>query len=58
LDCYRIKETGERGFFTMVGKVVSLYQERLKKLSEIVELTDYFSKKIWIILKIFCPGKI
>ncbi len=45
LDCYRIKETGEEVSLQWLEKVVSLYQERLKKLSEIVELTDYFFKK-------------
>lgn len=42
---FKIKETGEKIPFEYLKKVVSLYQERLKKLSEIVELTDFFFKK-------------
>jgi glutamyl-tRNA synthetase len=42
---FKIKETGEEISFRFLQKVVSLYQERLKKLSEIAELTDFFFKK-------------
>lgn len=45
LDLFRIKETKEEVSLDWLEKVVSLYQERLKKLSEIVELVDYFFKK-------------
>lgn len=45
LDWYRIKETGEEVSLPWLEKIVSLYQERLKKLSEIVELVDFFFKK-------------
>lgn len=41
-DTYRIVETGEIINFAYLEKIVSLYQERLKKLGEIVELTDFF----------------
>jgi len=40
-----IKETGERIEFEYLKSVISLYQERLKYLSEINELTDFFFKK-------------
>ncbi len=42
---FRIKETGEIIDKGKIKKIVILYQERLKKLSEIVELTDFFFKK-------------
>lgn len=42
---YAIKETKEKINFDYLAGVVSLYQERLKNLSEIVELTDYFFKE-------------
>jgi len=41
---YKILETGEEISFEYIKKVVFLYQERLKKLSEIAELTDFFFK--------------
>jgi nondiscriminating glutamyl-tRNA synthetase len=41
---YKIKETGEGISFETLTKIVSIYQERLKKLSEITELTDFFFK--------------
>jgi len=40
-----IKETGEEISLETLKKIVSLYQERLKNLSEIVELTDFFFKE-------------
>ena len=41
---FKIKETGEFINLEQLKKIVLLYQERLKKLSEICELTDYFFK--------------
>jgi glutamyl-tRNA synthetase len=41
---YKISETGEEISLEIIQKVVALYQERLKKLSEISELTDFFFK--------------
>ena len=41
---YQIKETGEIIDFEYLKKVVALYQERMKKLSEIGELADFFFK--------------
>jgi len=42
---YKISETGEKINFDNIKKIVSLYQERLKKLSEITELTNFFFKE-------------
>jgi len=42
---FRIKESGEEISFNYLKKAISLYQERLKKLSEISELTDFFFKE-------------
>ncbi|MBZ9572985.1 glutamate--tRNA ligase [Patescibacteria group bacterium] len=42
---YKIIETGEEITFDKLQKIVGLYQERLKKLAEIPELTDFFFKK-------------
>ena len=42
---FKIKETGEEISFDYLVNIVSLYQERLKKLSEIPELTDFFFKE-------------
>lgn len=41
---YQISETGEKITLEFLQKTVSIYQERLKKLSEISELTDFFFK--------------
>ena len=41
---YRIAETKEEINFDCLKKIVAIYQERLKKLSEISELTDFFFK--------------
>ncbi|MCK4781467.1 glutamate--tRNA ligase [Candidatus Parcubacteria bacterium] len=41
---YKILETEEIINFDFLKKIVSIYQERLKKLSEISELTDFFFK--------------
>lgn len=40
-----ISKTGEEISFAHLQKIISLYKERMKKLSEITELTDYFFKK-------------
>lgn len=42
---YRLTQTEEEVTFAYLEKVISLYQERLKKLSEVVELTDFFFQK-------------
>jgi len=42
---FKIKETGEEISIDTIQKIISLYQERLKKLSEITELTDFFFKE-------------
>jgi len=42
---FKIKETGEIIGLDELEKIVSIYHERLKKLSEISELTDFFFKK-------------
>ena len=42
---YKISETGEDVGLDFLKKIVAIYQERLKKLSEIIELTDFFFKK-------------
>ncbi len=39
---YKMRETGEVITFDWLKKIVSVYQERLKKLSEIIQLTDFF----------------
>lgn len=42
---YRVGETSEKITFEDLEKMVSLYQERLKKLSEITQLIDFFFKE-------------
>lgn len=42
---FKIKETGEIIDFHSLRKIISLYQERLKKLSEIPDLVDFFFKE-------------
>jgi len=42
---YEIASTKEIVGFDYLEKIVSLYQQRLKKLSEIIELTDFFFKE-------------
>lgn len=42
---YRISETGENVNFDNLKQIVAIYQERLKKLSEIPELSDFFFKE-------------
>lgn len=44
LQKYKISETGEEINLENLQKIVAIYQERLKKLSEISELTDFFFK--------------
>ncbi|MDD5568801.1 MAG: glutamate--tRNA ligase [Candidatus Pacebacteria bacterium] len=44
-NIYSVKETGEEIEFEKLEKIAALYQERLKKLSEIIEFTDLFFKK-------------
>lgn len=41
---YKIKTTGEVVDLEWLQKIILIYQERLKKLSEITELTDFFFK--------------
>ena len=41
---FKVKETGEEITFERLINIVNLYQERLKKLSEISELADFFFK--------------
>jgi nondiscriminating glutamyl-tRNA synthetase len=41
-ELYEIKATGEEVNFNYLEKIVALYQERLKKLSEIIEMVDFF----------------
>jgi len=41
---YKVIETKEKVNFDYLKKIVAIYQERLKKLSEISELTDFFFK--------------
>ena len=41
---YRIVETKEEVTLDYLKEIVFIYQERLKKLSEIIELTDFFFK--------------
>jgi len=41
---FKIKDTKETVDIDWISKAVTIYQERLKKLSEIVELTDFFFK--------------
>jgi len=45
VSAYTIKESGEKIDFEFIKKVALINQERLKKLSEIVELADFFFKK-------------
>ena len=42
---YQIVETKEKISFEALEKIISIYQERLKKISEITELTDFFFKE-------------
>ena len=42
---YKISESGEEISLDFLQKTIAIYQERLKKLSEIPELTDFFFKE-------------
>ena len=42
---YKISETKEEMLLVTLQKIVKAYQSRLKKLSEVVELTDFFLKE-------------
>jgi nondiscriminating glutamyl-tRNA synthetase len=41
---YKIEETGQEISLEKIQKIIALYQERLKKLSEISQLADFFFK--------------
>jgi glutamyl-tRNA synthetase len=45
VQTFKICQTEENVNFEILKKIVSLYQQRLKKISEIVELTDFFFKR-------------
>jgi nondiscriminating glutamyl-tRNA synthetase len=42
MKVYRVEKTKEKIDFDLLKKIIGIYRERLKKLSEIVELTDFF----------------
>ncbi len=42
---YEVPETKEKMSFDQIQRIIALYQERLKKLSEISELVDFFFKE-------------
>jgi len=44
VQSYKISETGQEINLEFLQKIISIYQERLKKFSEISELTDFFFK--------------
>ena len=44
VQSYKITETGEEINLVIIQKIVSIYRERLKKLSEISDLIDFFFK--------------
>lgn len=48
---HTMKDTGEGIDLETIKSIISLYQERLKNLSEIVELTDFFFQKEYIFFK-------
>ncbi len=45
IQTYKVSETKQDISFGVLSKIVSIYQERLKKLSEITELVDFFFKE-------------
>jgi len=45
IQTYKVSETKQEISFDVLSKMVSIYQERLKKLSEIIELVDFFFKE-------------
>ncbi|MDD2731734.1 MAG: glutamate--tRNA ligase [Candidatus Pacebacteria bacterium] len=42
---YNMKETGEKIDFNCLKRIISIYQERIKRLSEVPELVDFFFKE-------------
>lgn len=44
VESYKINSTGDIVSFDYLKKIISLYQERIKKLSEISDLTEFFFK--------------
>jgi len=42
---FKVRETGEIIDLPRIEKIISIYHQRLKKISEISELTDFFFKK-------------
>jgi len=42
---YKVAETGEEIKLESIQKIISLYKERLKKLSEIADFCDFFFKE-------------
>ncbi len=45
IQVFKVSQTKEDISFDALSQIVSIYQERLKKLSEITELVDFFFKK-------------
>ena len=45
IQVFKISETKEEINFDFIKKIIAIYQERLKKLSEIPELIDFFFKE-------------
>jgi glutamyl/glutaminyl-tRNA synthetase len=43
-EIYKVTQTGERIKLETLQKIVALYKERLKKISEIVDMADFFFK--------------
>lgn len=54
---YTVKETGEGVSLEFLSEVVALHQERLKKLSEIAQVADFFFKKDLDYAKDILPWK-
>jgi nondiscriminating glutamyl-tRNA synthetase len=42
MKVYQVEKTKEKIDFDLLKKIIGIYQERLKKLSEIADLTDFF----------------
>lgn len=45
INKFRVKDTGETINISYLKEIIALYQERLKKLSEVSELVDFFFKE-------------
>jgi len=45
IQTFKVSQTKEDISFDALSQIISIYQERLKKLSEITELVDFFFKK-------------